>query len=276
MKNKQEINSKMNRIILYRYHNNPDFCIDRLKSIKQYNPHTPVYGMFGGEEDEYEAYNDILKDYLDGNYCIRNKSSFWKWKNSDLAYRLWFMDYGKNIQFDSIVVLEWDLILFDNIENIYGHINADQIGLTGLTPLSKIEKEWFWTRNPEQRKYWLELLEHVEKEFNYNEQPHGALCPGVCLPRKFLEKYASIEPLELCHDELRIPLYGQALGFSLVDTGFYKKWFSKKEWKYFNCNNQDIKLKRINKELGKKKGRRVFHPFREILEPIEFKIYKPK
>jgi hypothetical protein len=258
------------RIILYRYHNNIDFCIDRLGMIQKNNPGMPIYGLFGGKEEEYPLFDKALGHIFSGNYCIKEKNAFWKWKNSDLAYRLWFKDYGTNIPFSSLVVLEWDLILFESIAKIYQHVDENQVGLTGLVPLSKIEKEWFWTRDAEQRKFWLKLLDHVKTIHGYDGQPYGALCPGACLPRNFLEKYAAIEPSELCHDELRLPLYAQALGFELADTGFYKKWFSKKEWKYFNCNNLDISVERINKELKKNKGRRVFHPFREKISGSGF------
>jgi len=258
------------RIILYRYHNNVDYCIDRLKMIKKYNPDILIYGLYGGEEKHYADFEKDLECFLDGNYCIKNKSQFWKWKNSDLAYRLWYKDYGYKLSFDSLIVLEWDLIMFDSLDNIYKNIKEEQVGLTGLVPLRSIEKEWFWTRDPEQRSYWLELLTLVKNQFGFEGEPYGALCPGVSLPRKFLEAYTVIDPSELCHDELRLPLYAQALGFELVDTGFYKKWFSRKEWKYFNCNNKSITLKIIKRELKKDNGRRTFHPFRVLLSEAGF------
>ncbi len=256
------------RIILYRYHDNLDFCKDRLSFIKKNNPTTPIYGLFGGKEEEYPVFNKELSVFFNGNYCIKGKSGIWKWKHSDLAFRLWFQDYGKDIKFTSIVVLEWDLLQFDSIANIYSHVSENQIGLTGLTLLKNIENEWYWTRNEQQKKEWHDLLHIAKTKFKYNKEPFGALCPGVCLPRNFLEKYSKIEIPELCHDELRIPLFGQILGFELIDNGFYKKWFSKKEWKYFNCNDYDIITKQIKKELRKKNGRRVFHPYRNLLNDV--------
>ncbi len=258
------------RIILYRYHDNLDFCKDRLSFIKKYNPTTPIYGLFGGKEEDYPLFKSELSAFFNGNYCIKGKSGIWKWKHSDLAFRLWYKEYGKSIEFDSVVVLEWDLLLLDNIDKIYSHVKQNQIALTGLIPLKKIEKEWYWTRIEEHRSSWNELLKFVKEKYNYNAKPFGALCPGVCMPKKFLEAYSDIEVPELCHDELRLPLFSQVLDFELVDTGFYKKWFSKREWKYFNCNDLEISEEIIKKESLKKKGRRVFHPYRMYFNNLNF------
>jgi hypothetical protein len=65
---------------------------------------------------------------------------------------------------------------------------------------------------------------------------------------------------------LRLPLFGQILGYKLYDTGFYKNWFNAKEEKVFNCMAQDISLPAITKELSKTKGRRIFHPYRKIFK----------
>ncbi|MFW6227205.1 MAG: hypothetical protein ACOC31_03790 [Bacteroidota bacterium] len=256
----------MKSIILFRYHNSPEFCKDRLEFIRKLNPEVPIYGLFGGEEDEFEFYHEELQQFFNQNYCIKNKSAQWKWQHSDLAYRMWFKDLGCNIEFDSVIVLEWDLVFFEPIGKIYEFVQQDQVGLAGLVPLKEIEKKWFWTRNPEQRKNWLKLLDYVETQLDYSESPFASLCPGVMLPKRFLEKYSQIEVPELCHDELRIPLFAQALGFELTDLGFFKKWFSKNEWKYFNCNNHNIDQEIIQKELAKTKGRKVFHPFREEIK----------
>jgi hypothetical protein len=229
------------------------------------NPNIPIYGLYGGEESEFESYNQKLSEFFEHNYCIRNKSGLWKWKNSDLVYALWFKDIGNEIDFDSVVVLEWDLIFLEPIDVIYSHVHPLEVGLTGLTPLSEIEDKWYWTKNPEQRKNWLQLLEFVKKEFGYADSPFASLCPGVVLPKLFLKKYSKLKIPTYGHDELRIPLFAQILGFKLVDLEFQKKWFSKRERKYFNCNDLNISTKTIQNEVSRVKGRRVFHPFRELI-----------
>lgn len=227
--------------------------------------------MFGGKENEFEYYTESLSNFLEHNYCIKDKKDDWKWMNGDLAFREWYIDFGNSIDFDMVHVLEWDLLYLAPIKVLYSHVHEQALGTSGLVPLRKIESEWFWTRDPEQRANWLKLVEHVGSTVGNVAELHGTVAPGLCMPKMFLQKYSEVEIPELVHDELRLPLYAEAFGFELVDTGFYKKWFSKGEYKYFNCNNFDIQLKRIYRHLKKRNGRRAFHPFREIIDIQEIK-----
>jgi hypothetical protein len=260
----------LKRIALYRYHNNLDFCINRIEYFREFNPDTPVYGLYGGDENEYPVFDEGLAQLLTGNYCIKGQSTFWKWKNGDLAIRLWYKDFGCHLEFDSVIMLEWDLIFLDPVEKVYAGIKENQVGMTGLIPLSKIEKVWFWTRNEIQKQNWQELLHFAADKYNYDQVPMAGLCPGLILPRRFLDDYSRIEVPALCHDELRIPLFAQVLGYELVDLGFYRKWFSRKERQYFNCNDFPISLKTIQREYARQGGRRVFHPFRELITRESF------
>jgi len=80
-----------------------------------------------------------------------------------------------------------------------------------------------------------------------------------------LEDYSDLYLPELCHDEIRFPLVAQLLGYPLFNTGFFKKWSSEEEYKYFNCDRQPIDSQIICNELASN-GRKVFHPFFEIFD----------
>ena len=215
--------------------------------------------MYSGFRKELNLMEDV--------YSVKGKTDYWKWKNGDLAIREWYKDFGHTVSFDMLHLVEWDLLLLDTLENIYGHVRKNGIGLTALIKLKSVEKRWFWTNEDPGRSEWKKLQNFARKKFNYNQEPCASLGPGTCLPKAFLEKYSSIEVPELCNDELRLPLFGQIFGFKLFDTGFYKKWFSEKERKVFNCKNKEILLSTIRKEFSKKSGRRAFHPFRKMFSP---------
>lgn len=251
----------MKRAIIFRYHNNIEICMDRLQFISNLNPGVDIYGLYGGDEAEFETYSKALEKYFSGNYCIRDRSNEWKWKNSDLAYVQWYKDIGHSYTFDAVVVLEWDLILFSSVEDVYDKVGVDQVGLTALIRLWRIRRRWWWTSRPEHKKNWKDLLKIARREYHYWSIPYASLGAGVHLPRTFLEKYGRLNVPELCHDELRLPLFAQILGFSLVNTGFYHKWFSEKERNYFNCDKKNIDPELIKIELSKPNGRRVFHPY---------------
>jgi hypothetical protein len=55
----------MKRIILFRYHANPLVCVDRLELLKKNNPDIPIYGIYGGIEEEFQLFKVKLKPYLE-------------------------------------------------------------------------------------------------------------------------------------------------------------------------------------------------------------------
>lgn len=255
----------MERIILFRFHKDPVICKNRLRLLKRFNPDIQIFGLYGGPEKDYKKFQKKLKFYLGDIYCIQGKTASWKWRNGDLAIRLWYKKIGKTLSFDMLHVVEWDLLLFDSLDKIYKDIPKDGVGLTALTLLKKVERDWPWVSKEPHKSEWNALLNFVRDKFNYNQEPYTCKGPALCLPKRFLERYSSIEIPELCNDELRLSLFSQIFGFKLYDTCFYKRWSNESEKEFFNCDGHEINLSIISKELVKYSGRRVFHPFQRIL-----------
>jgi len=254
----------MQRVILFRFHANESICENRLRLLKQYNPHIQIYGLFGGLEKGYRRFQKKLSGYFENIYCLQNKTKEWKWRNGDLAVRLWFDDVGRHLSFDMLHLIEWDLLLLDPIDKIYHGIPHDTVGLTALTPAANVEEKWIWTSKDPYKKEWNILLKLVKEKFNFIKEPCVTQGPGICLPRKFLEAYSMIDVPDLCNDEVRIPLFSQALGFTMRDTGFTDGWFEKNDNKTFHCRIfPEIDLTTIKKELVDPSGKRAFHPFRK-------------
>jgi hypothetical protein len=258
----------MKRIIIFRFDRKVRICQNRLKLIQKFNPNIPIYGMYGGEDKDFVKYKKALGKYLEFCYCISGKTRRWKWKNFDLALQDWYKQVGKKIDFDMAYVIEWDLILLDSVENLYGHIKEGELGLTNLIQLRKIEKTWSWTTRDPEMSQWAKLYAIAKSKYRYKQKPFASLGPGFCFPKKFLEKYSKLSLPDLVHDELRVPLFAQILGFKFKDTGFSKSWFDREEHKYFNCMGRKHLIDRnlISKEFMKPKGRRAFHPFRDYLK----------
>ncbi len=257
----------MQRIIIFRFHKFPLICANRLKLLKKLNPNVSIFGIYGGEEKYLSKFEKYLSKYLEDIYFIKDKSSSWKWKNFDLVLRNWYKQVGENIHFDMAHIIEWDLILCESLDDIYSNIRKNELGVTALTRLNLVEDRWSWTSEEPYKSEWLNLLAFVKKEYDYNCKPNGSLGPGLCLPKSFLEKFSNAKIPELCHDELRIPLYAQIFDFKCRNTEFYRKWFDEKQKKYFNCVNKNIDIQTIRKER-KNNGRQVFHPFRKIFNEI--------
>jgi hypothetical protein len=252
----------MKRIIVYRYYHKFESNRSILRFLKYLNPNIPIYGLFGGSEDKFMEASEYLKNELAHNYLIKEQDPEWKWKHGDITYQIWYNEFGHTLDFDVMHSVEWDLLYFDSLDNLFAHVPAYSAGLTGLIPLSKIEDEWYWVKKDPGRTQWILMMDYFKTTFNYNSKPWGMIGPGTTLPRLFLEKLKDINVPLYAHDELRIPMFAQVFGINMVDNGFFKKWFSFKEWRFFNSNAKDIEMAIIRKQLKKKKGRRVFHPYR--------------
>ncbi len=258
----------MKRIILFQFHKEWAVCRNRLQLLRNFNPGLHIYGLFGGEENDYDIVCAQFSCWCEDIYLLRGKSPRWKWQNTDLAVRSWFKDVGCSLSFDVVNVVQWDLLMFDSMEVLYRNIPPRALGLTGLTKVDQIADRWHWTLTEPPKSERLKLIEWAQTHYSYRGDSLTCLGPGYCLPREFLGHYSAFDVPELCHDELRLPLFARILGFDLCDTGFYPKWYDEEEEKFFNANGGDLDTKVIKDELARSGGRKVFHPYRGVF-PLE-------
>lgn len=262
----------MKRIVLFRFHIHPSICMNRIELLKKYNPGMEIYGLYGGPENKFGKFVKALSPHLKNLYCIKDKAPFWKWKNGDLAVKAWYKDIGRTLSFDMLHLIEWDLLLFDSLDRIYGDIPEDGMGVASLTPVEKMGKDWAWTGKEPYAKEFGELLNFARSKFGYDLEPYAIQGPGLCMPRKFLEAYIGIDIPELCNDEIRIPLFAQIFGFKMHDTRFCKNWSDESDRKAFHCQLfPEVGEKTLKTELADPSGRRVFHPFRRTLGPDDLR-----
>lgn len=260
----------MDRAILFRFHKNTEICASRIKLLKEMNPETAIYGL--GEEIENSE--KLFEAGMEDLHVIEDKGSEWKWKNGDLAIKNWFENVGNEKEFDILHVIEWDLLLTEPLDKLYSHVEEDQVALTGLKPIEEAkEYGWKWV-NDKYEESWIELRNKVEEDLNFSKESKGCILPAAALPRSFLEDYSDFNIPELCNDEVRVPLYAEALGYELIDTGFFGEWGSDQVYQYFNALGQEIEEEKIRKQLNQEDGRRAFHPVREEIKTGKVKDWE--
>jgi hypothetical protein len=252
----------MKRVALLQFHKDWDVCRNRTALLRAYNPGLEIHGLFGGEAGSLQTARAALNGDLVEIYRPLLRESSWNKKNTDLAVRSWYRDVGCLVDFDLLHVIQWDLVFFDSLPRIYAEVPPEAVGLTGVTPLETIAGRWPWTVNEPHRSELALLKNFVSKRYGYEEAYRACLGPGYCLPRTFLDAYAAADVPELCHDEVRLPLFASILGFEIADTGLYPRWFDTFEERFFNANDDDIDERLIRSELARPRGRRAFHPFR--------------
>jgi len=256
----------MDRAILFRFHRRIEVCRDRISLLRKLNPGLPVYGMYGGPDREAGVYKDGLGPLLDGFYHLTAGDAEWRRLNFDAALSLWYRDFGCGVAFDVLHYIEWDLLLLESVEKIYAHIPRESLGLTGLVVLEEIIKDWFWftryERSSEYRSQWKQLLAYVKKNYGYNMKPCACVNPGGVFPRRFIDKLSSCDIPQLCHEEVRIPLFAQVFGFRMSDTRLFFRG-AEGEREIFNCLGSDryaVKDETIARHMKNPSGRRAFHP----------------
>jgi hypothetical protein len=260
------------RIIVFRFDRHPLVCRDRVALLRRLNPDVPVYGLYGGDRPlEGAAIRAAGRAMLqlDGLWTRSPGDGHWNWQHGDLALAAWFVDIGCGLEFDVVHYLEWDLLLLASLEEVYASVPPESVGLTALTPLTEVEDRWEWLQSAEGRQAWEGLLAHARRFWGYRGVPHASWGPGPCFPRTFLSRFAELEVPELGHDELRLPLVAEALGFLLADTGLRRGWDSPAEDRVFNLRSVEIDPATMLEELAAPGGRRAFHPVRiRVPRPI--------
>ena len=103
---------KPNIAVVFWFYKEPEICINRLKLIKKYNPKIKIFGLFGGNQNEESLYNEKLGGYLDDFYTHPSADSDWKWIHGDLMLLDWYKDRGQKLKWDSVVIVQWDMLVF--------------------------------------------------------------------------------------------------------------------------------------------------------------------
>ncbi len=255
----------MTRVALLYFHREPLVVRNRLRLLRLFNPDVRIFGIYGGSDLVYARLGRPLRRMLgteiEDVYHLSGKSRLWKWANTDLAALNWFEAVGRDVEFDSVVLVQWDMLLFAPLDVLYDDVPADTVALTGLVPVSELQGRWPFLGYERYSRELQQLTELARSEFGFTEALHACLGPGACLPRTFLERYPALHLPTLCHDEIRMPLVSRLLGLDLVETGFIGDWFDEEEARYFNAW-RGIDRSLIEQQLGTDGGRRAFHPYR--------------
>jgi hypothetical protein len=254
----------LKRVILFRFHGSLDICENRLEILRRLNPGTSIIGLWGGDRAGLQKARKALAPHLEGIWDIPVESSLWKWQHADLALLMWYRHEGRHIPFDMLHLVEWDLLLLASLDRIYEEAGRNGVALTGLTPLERLQHDWYWTSVEPYASQWRQLQRHVREQYGWHGPFFACQGPANAFSKAFLERYSREDVPELVHEELRLPLYAQALGFEVAGLPhIYREIKDPVEMEFFNCEKLLIKERTIHSELLKPLGRRVFHPYRE-------------
>ncbi|MYZ48911.1 hypothetical protein [Propylenella binzhouense] len=266
----------MTDIALFVFHRDFDVCADNLRLLRALNPGLPIHGVFGGEAGDLPEARRRLAGSLESLYHLDHPDRRWKWQNGDLAVSRWYRRIGRGLRFDRLYLVQWDLVFCEPLREAYRRVPAGALGLSGLRPLAEVADRWWWTTDAAQASELRALVRFARERYGFRGPLDACIGTGCCLPGDFVRRYAGLDVPELCHDEIRLPLFARILGIPAVDTGFYPKWFDAEEERYFNADSREIEDEIIVTELARPDGRRVFHPYRKPIGGLTVAYWLPR
>jgi hypothetical protein len=181
----------------------------------------------------------------------------------------WFADRGHALDWDTIFVAQWDMLIFDNLQNQVSMLQKDELLLSGLRPISEVESWWYYTRPGSQERCEYERFrEFVGQEYSFDQAPLCGEFIVACLPRLFLARYAHIPRPELGFLEYKIPIYAQIFGTPLCRDHSHRPWWGDAPNAHLaslfrralNSETEHVPLRVIDAHRLWPWGRRIFHP----------------
>ena len=142
----------------------------------------------------------------------------WKWYHGDLLLLEWYLRRGVDLEWDTVFVMQWDMLVFAPLQRILPGLRKNEIYFSGLRPVSEIEEQWTWTsaeRHPEFRANYLAFISHLENHFGHVAPPLCCLAIIMALPRVFFEKFAQVPQPALGFIEYKLPTYADLFGIRL-------------------------------------------------------------
>ena len=208
----------------------------------------------------------FLDDFFVSSFCDRAPE--FKWIHGDVMILDWYEKNGARLDWDSIAIVQWDMLVFDSIKSIFPDIKKDQIFLSGLRRIdSELENRWYWTSpaNIKESKDYHSFKEYVRTEYNY-EADTLPCCLFIfqILPRVFFISWLNVSNKYLGMLEYKIPTYAEIFSIDTYNKDVGVLWSDRKEdirKLPMNAIPEEIEEAYIREELSKKNGYRMFHPY---------------
>lgn len=255
----------MDKAIVFRFYKEPEICLNHLEIVKKHNPGVKVFGLYGWKQEESNTYKTILKDQLDDFYISPYTDSHRKRENWDLVLADWFTQRGNELQWDSVYIVQRDILIFESLSKIFPDYQRNQIYISWTKILDKnTEKKRSWTQETEKRSNYEKFKTLIQEDYGYNKKPLCSLFIFAILPRKFFEKYTALADNTVGFLEYKLPTYAKIFWLDFYRKDIWVRRFQPKGKCPQNARAEEIRTEYILTELKKKKWRRMFHPYFKI------------
>jgi hypothetical protein len=251
--------------ILFWWYKEPEICADRLRLLRRLNPDLPIYGLYGGPPQSGNV-STCMPSLLDDDWAYaEDRSAEWKWHHGDLMLSAWYRERGMKLAWDTLVIMQWDMLALAPLRRIFGNVARDEIFLPGLRAIEEVGPHWWWTRpGTPQHDEFMRFREMMAARYGF-KGPYLA-CQFVTgiMPRGFMEGYVSNPEPELGFLEYKMPAFASCMGLKLLKyPGFDVVWpmdINSKDRVTLTAAKREVGDALIASECLKPTGARLFHP----------------
>jgi hypothetical protein len=249
-------------LIFYLFHDHPEVTAQRLIHLLKSSQDISVVVCYGGVLSLFDnTIHEVIHHAALMGEDLQERVDFVfnmvksPWYNADLLVSDWFARYGNAYDFDILVYIEYDVLLFESLTDIVAQQPSFDLAVS-LT--DNVETpEWDWLKRPTYPEYlkWRERYFHVARD----QKVLNAFPPMFLLTRSALHAYTNLyiaNRLPPVFLEIRFPNTLQCLGFNVVKANFgpTMRWrppFSKEE----------VMTKLEEMKMSDEKFAKIFHPF---------------
>lgn len=261
----------MKLAILFWFYKDVPLCAERLDALRALNPDTPIYGLYGGTVEDAAAARALGPMFDDLYLFTETRDAHWKWLNGDRVIAAWMRDRGRDLAWDTVVLVQWDMLVAAPVDALFGSLRKGELVLSGFRPMAEVEDWWGWAgRRDADKASMLETFrEDLELRRGYGGPLWCCLFIVVCLPRSFLARYAEAGPPEAGFLEYRMPTLARVWDTPVrTDLGFDPWWAADPATRdapasarVLNAVGREVSPETVEAELADPAGRRIFHPY---------------
>lgn len=254
--------------VLFWFYKDFKICKARLKRLRRLNRNARIYALYGGSLSEAPKALTYISDLVDDYYVYPyEKDPQWKWRHGDQMIASWYKDRGRHLQWETLFVMQWDMLALDPLEKLFSELKSNEILLSGYRPISSVSEWWPWS-NPEKSDI-LSFREMLKDKFGYEGELFACLFIVVCFPRVFLERYVEIGHPEVGFLEFKIPTMAHVFDIPINDNHNFQPWWAANPAtrnvplsdRILNAVGQEIPMSVVLQELSSSAGKRLFHPY---------------
>ncbi|HMK62365.1 MAG TPA: hypothetical protein VK386_02000 [Acidimicrobiales bacterium] len=258
--------------IVFWFYRDVAVCENRLRLLRRRNPGLPIFGLYGGPRADAPLFDARLSSWLDDFWAFPDEVPIeWKWRNGDLMLTRWFTERGTELHWDHVFVAQWDMVVTAHLESWLPSMGEGEMLLSGLRPLTEVEKWWQWTSWEQNRPEYEQFMAHVRRQYGVVDDPMCCQFIGLVVPRQFFAAYQGVDRPELGFLEYKVPVYAEVLGMRLVPDTVFRPWWPedpahspRRREQLVHAWSSQVRLPMVLAEALRPAGRRAFHPYRGI------------